>query len=573
MNYSFFDFLMLVGSLGLFLYGMKMMSEGLQRVAGDKMRSILSAITANRFKGLMTGLLITSIIQSSSATTVMVVSFVNAGLLTLVQSIGVIMGANIGTTVTAWLVSIFGFKFSISAITLPLIGISFPLVFSAKNKRKAWGEFLIGFALLFMGLDYLKNAVPNLQENPEILSFLQNYTTGGYGSILLFVFIGTVLTVIVQSSSATMAITLIMCSLGWIPFEIAAAMVLGENIGTTITANLAAIPANTTAKRAALSHTIFNLFGVCWMLIIFNPFINFIGYIANQIGIGTPIGMSVSDPHYQVATSYSLSMFHTLFNLCNTLLLIWFTNLIAKVVEKLIPTKIKDDEFRLKYISRGILSTSEVAVVQAKNEAIVFAERTQKMFGIVLEQYDQKNRSKAEALHNRVLKYEEISDRLEVEIAKFLSNAAENMQMSPSGNIAVNNLQRAVSEIESVADSCNNLSRNFMSKLEKDITLDPTLEARIDMMFSLVDKAIKQMVYIIKKNNYESKDVLESGNIEREINLLRTRLKNKNIEDIEAGIYSYQTGVIYMDIIAECEKMGDYIINVVEAFTGKENNI
>jgi phosphate:Na+ symporter len=413
MQYSFYDFLSLIGALGMFLYGMTLMSEGLQKVAGDKLRSILTIMTKNRFMGVITGLVITTIIQSSSATTVMVVSFVNAGLLSLIQAISVIMGANIGTTVTAWVISLFGFKFSIADIALPVIAVSIPFWLSSNSKRKSFGELLIGFALLFLGLELLKNSVPDLQQNPEILAFLQKFTGYGFGSVLLFMLIGSVLTVVVQSSSATMAITLIMCSKGWLPFELAAAMVLGENIGTTITANIAAIPANPSAKRAALAHTMFNVFGVIWALCLFFPFCEGISWLIGYLGQGSPSELmnltkqidpatmalitdskAVLTPEQaalqqqyldaQVATSFGLSLFHTMFNLINTTVMLGFVGLIAKTVTLIIPHKANDDEFRLAYISRGMLSTSELSIVQADKEILEFAQRNIKMFNIAI---------------------------------------------------------------------------------------------------------------------------------------------------------------------------------------------
>ena len=396
MNYSLLDFCTLIGSLGLFLYGMKLMSEALQKVAGDRMRAILSAMTKNRLTGVLTGILITALIQSSSATTVMVVSFVNAGLLTLVQSITVIMGANIGTTVTAWIISLLGFKVSISSIAVPLIALAIPFVFSSNNKRRYMGEFIIGFALLFMGLDGLKTNAPDLNANPSMLAFVQNYTDMGFLSVLLFLFIGALLTVIVQASAATMAITLIMCANGWIPFELAAAMVLGENIGTTITANLAAIPANVSAKRAAFSHLIFNIFGVIWMLVLFYPFTHMVSFLVERMGVGDPrdliefarsipeetmqliinnsseltaeqAGLHEQYLNYQVSTSYALSLFHTLFNVTNTFVMIWFVKPIANIVSFIIKKKETDEEFQLKYISTGMLSTSVLIFQLLKN--------------------------------------------------------------------------------------------------------------------------------------------------------------------------------------------------------------
>ena len=358
MEYGLFDFLKLIGSLGVFLYGMKLMSEALQKVAGERMRHILSAMTSNRVKGVITGILITAIIQSSSATTVMVVSFVNAGLLSLVESIGVIMGANVGTTVTAWLISILGFKVSMAEISLPMIGLCLPLLFSNKRSRKNWGELIIGFGLLFIGLEFLKNSMPNLDENPEMFTFLQEYADMGYASYILFMLIGTVLTILIQSSSATMALTLVMCANGWINFEIAASMVLGENIGTTVTANLAAMVANSTAKRAAFAHFLFNVFGVIWVLSIFPLFLGWIEALSVAMGIGNP-ETSVE------AVPMALSLFHTAFNISNVLILIWFTKLIARFATKIIPAQeTGNDAFKLKHIKIGLLSTPDTSLFQ-----------------------------------------------------------------------------------------------------------------------------------------------------------------------------------------------------------------
>jgi phosphate:Na+ symporter len=413
MNYSFLDFLTLVGALGMFLYGMKTMSEGLQKVAGNRLRNILSAMTTNRFTGVLTGLIITAIIQSSSATTVMVVSFVNAGLLSLAQAIGVIMGANVGTTVTAWIIALFGFTVDISALSLPVIAVGLPMLFSKKSNWKSLGEFIMGFALLFLGLYYLKTSVPDLQSHPEALSFIRNYTSLGYGSVLLFLLLGTVLTVIVQSSSATVAITLIMCAQGWIPFEMAAAMVLGENIGTTITANLAALPANASAKRAAIAHLMFNVFGVCWCILLFYPFTQLVSWIITRFGPGDPhelirflgtldpqtvelitSGQSLADAHLvalqkqllsmQVSVSFGLSLFHSMFNCCNICLMIWFVKLYVRICSAIIPAPGETEgDFQLKHISAGILSTSELSLMQARKEIAVYGDRTARMFEMV----------------------------------------------------------------------------------------------------------------------------------------------------------------------------------------------
>ena len=593
MEYSFYDFLTLIGALGLFLYGMKIMSEGLQKAAGNKLRAILAAMTKNRVAGVFTGVLITALIQSSSATTVMVVSFVNAGLLSLLQSITVIMGANIGTTVTAWLISLLGFKVSIAAFALPLIAVSIPFIFSAKSKNKSIGEFIMGFALLFMGLELLKNSVPDLKANPEILEFLTQYTTSGFGSVLTFLFIGTVLTIVVQSSSATMAITLIMVSKGWISYELGAAMVLGENIGTTITANIAAIPANVSAKRAALAHTAFNIFGVIWMLFLFYPFLNMITYLVTNFGPGDPTQLTSftssidaqtlntisSDSKnltesqtvlqsqlidYQLATSYGLSLFHTMFNLINTFIMVWFANLIAKLVTFVVKKKESDEEFQLKYISTGMLSTSELSLLQAWKELKVYSERTTRMFKLVRDLYYEENENEFVKKFSRIQKYENISDRMEVEIAKYLTKVAEG-RLSEDSKHQLQTMLRVVSEIESVGDSCYNLARTIMRKREDKSVYNSDMNANIDLMMNLVEGAIHQMNESLENNHISNEEVNRSVNIENEINNFRNQLKLQNVEDVKGKKYSYQASVTYMDIIVECEKMGDYIINVVEA--------
>lgn len=592
MTYSFYDFLTLVGSLGLFLYGMSLMSEALQKVAGTKLRNVLAAMTKNRFTGVLTGLMITAVIQSSSATTVMVVSFVNAGLLTLLQSITVIMGANIGTTVTAWIISVFGFKISIADVAIPLIGLSIPFIFSKKNKNKSWGEFILGFALLFFGLDLLKNSVPDLQNNPEILQFLTGFTQSGFGSVLIFVGIGTLMTIVVQSSSATVAITLIMCSKGWISFELGAAMVLGENIGTTITANLAAIPANVSAKRAALAHLTFNVFGVIWMLFLFYPFTRMIISIIDQFGPGNPTEitafahsidsktmnaissnqdlspgqMIIKDKlvTLQIATSFGLSLFHTIFNLINTFVMIWFVNIIAKIVSFVIKKKATDEEFQLQYISTGMLSTSELSVLQAWKEIKAYVDRTEKMFKMVRELYYEKNENEFVKKYSRIQKYESISDNMEVEIAKYLTKVAEG-RLSEDSKHQIQTMLRVISEIESIADGCYNLSRIIMRKREDKSQYIKDMDDNIDLMMNLVEGAIHQMKTGMHNDIVDNEELNLSVNLEHEINNFRNQLKFQNINDVNAQKYEYQASVTYMDLIVECEKMGDYIINVVEA--------
>ena len=573
MNYSFFDFLTLIGSLGLFLYGMKIMSEGLQKVAGNKLRSILSTMTKNRVMGVFTGMLVTAIIQSSTATTVMVVSFVNAGLLSLTQSISVIMGANIGTTVTAWVISLLGFQVSIAAFAIPLMAIAIPFIFSSKNKRKSIGEFIMGFAFLFMGIEMLKNSVPDLQSNPEILAFLMQYTDLGFGSVLIFLGVGALLTVIVQSSSATMAITLIMCAKGWIPFELAAAMVLGENIGTTLTANIAAIPANVSAKRAALSHLTFNVFGIIWVMCIFYPFIRLVGYLTGKIGPGDPtILTDVSVESYQIATSYGLSLFHTMFNITNTFVMIWLVKTIARTVSYIIPQKESDEEFSLKHISRGLLSTSELSLLQARKEIIVYSERTERMFKQVRDLYVEENENTLVKMFSRIEKYENISDRMEVEIADYLTKVAEG-RLGEDGKHELQGMLRVVSEIESVGDGCFNLAKTIMRKCDDKSNYTSEMNTNIELMMNLVEQSMQMMQKQLKSiNGINNDDYNRSENIENEINNFRNQLKLQNISDVKEQKYDYQASVTYMDIIGECEKTGDYIINVVEALNEMERS-
>ena len=555
MEYSFYDFLKLIGSLGLFLYGMKIMSEGLQKVAGDRLRSILTAMTTNRVTGVLTGVLITALIQSSSATTVMVVSFVNAGLLTLAESISVIMGANIGTTVTAWIISIFGFKVDMAAFALPLLAIALPLIFSGKSNRKSIGEFIFGFSFLFMGLSYLKANAPDLNANPEMLAFVQNYTDMGFFSILLFLFIGTILTMIVQASAATMAITLIMCANGWISLELGAALVLGENIGTTITANLAALTANTQAKRAALAHFVFNVFGVIWVLIIFHPFMELVNWVVDTF-------FQSNNP--EVAISYKLSAFHSIFNICNVCILIWGVKLIERTVCALIHPKEEDEEPRLRFITGGMLSTAELSILQARKEIHLFAERTHRMFGMVQDLMHTEKDDDFNKLFSRVEKYENISDNMELEIANYLNQVSEG-RLSSESKLQIRAMLREVTEIESIGDSCYNLARTINRKRQTNQDFTEKQYEHIHFMMKLTDDALAQMIVVVEKPEHQSIDVNKSFNIENEINNYRNQLKNQNILDVNNKEYDYQMGVYYMDIIAECEKLGDYVVNVVEA--------
>lgn len=605
MDYGLIDFLKLVGSLALFLYGMKIMSEGLQKLAGNKLRNILSAMTKNRIMGVLTGVLITALVQSSSATTVMVVSFVNAGLLSLIQSIGVIMGANIGTTVTAWIISFFGFgKFSISALSIPLMGIALPLIFSSKSKNKSLGEFIFGFAFLFMGLDFLKEAMPDLQNNPEILSFVQNFTGMGFLSTLLFLMVGTMLTILVQSSSATVALTLIMAVKGWIDFPSAAAMIMGENIGTTITANLAAIPANLSAKRTAFAHFMFNVLGVIWMLFIFQHFVQLVDNIVPSFASAhpsaiTPFVASLSPDEYaqistlsrseltpdlailqdryhtyQSATSYGLSLFHTLFNICNVTLMIWFVNLYEKICLTLIRPKKgeeEDEEFILQYISTGMASTDELSILQAEKEVEVYTARVKKMFGFVKKMTNLKNNDKKFLkLYNRTEKYEDISDRMEIEIGSYLSKVAEG-KLSNQSKERVRSILRAVTEIESIADAACNIARHLKRKMEAGVEFEENILENINSMYEQLDKAHDNMQTLLKNQKITETDLVNSKHIESSINEKRNLLKRENVENLNLMRYSYQNGVFYMDIISECERMGDYIMNVIESLERIQN--
>ena len=556
MEYSFYDLLKLLGSLAMFLYGMKIMSEGLQKFAGDRLRSILTAMTTNRVTGVLTGVLITALIQSSSATTVMVVSFVNAGLLSLSQSIGVIMGANIGTTVTAWIISALGFKVDMAAMSLPLLAVGVPLLFSGKSNRKSIGEFIFGFSFLFMGLSLLKANAPDLGKNPEMLSFVQNYTDMGFASVILFVLIGTVLTMIVQASAATMAITLIMCANGWISFELGAALVLGENIGTTITANLAALTGNTQSRRAAMAHLVFNIFGVIWVLCLFKPVTMGVSWFVEDI-------MQTVDP--AVAVSFKLSAFHTAFNICNVLILIWFVKFIETTVCRIIPQKETEEEYRLRFITGGLLSTAELSIVQARKEINLFAERMSRMFGMLKDLLHETNENEFNKLFSRIEKYENISDNMELEIANYLNKVTEG-RLSSESKLEIRGMLREVTEIESIGDSCYNLARTLNRKRSGGNDFTEKQYEHIHQMMQLTSDALTHMIAIVEDDNHVV-DVNKTFNLENEINNYRAQLKNQNVVDVNNKEYDYQMGVHYMDIIGECEKLADYVVNVVEART------
>jgi len=599
MNYSILDFLGLLGAVGLFLYGMKVMSEGLQKAAGDRLRNILSAMTRNRFTGTITGFFITALIQSSSASTVMVVSFVNAGLMTLAQSMAVIMGANVGTTATAWIIALFGFKVDISAFALPLIGLAVPLLFSKQGRTKSIGEFTIGFAFLFMGLDMISKYVPDLQNNPEMFNFLQHYTSMGFGSVLIFTLVGMVLTIIIQSSSATFAITLIMCSKGWVTFDLACALVLGSNIGTTITPLLASMSGNVAAKRTAMGHLLFNLLGTVWTLAVFFPFIDLNSWITEEIGQGNPTALytyvndlQANNPdiynqvlsgslptdsgdilrhrtiisQMQVSVSFGLSIFHTVFNLINLSIMIWLTGVYVKIVEWLVPARHHgDDEFQLKFISAGILSASELNISQAEKEMHVFAERVGRMLPMARDLVHTKAGSDDfNKNYSRLEKYEEISDRMELEIANYLNRCSEG-RLSNESKRRIGAMLGIDSEIESIADSLLGVGKILLRKQQSNVHFNEEIYKNIDLMFSYVDNAMTAMLKVLSDmEKVDEHDIISSYNREREINNLRNQLRTANVENINNGHYEYQSGIYYMDIVSTLEKTGDYIINVID---------
>ncbi len=559
----------LLGALGMFLYGMNLMSSGLQKVAGERLRSFLSAMTSNPLKGVMTGLGITTIIQSSSATTVMVVSFVNAGLLTLAQAIGVIMGANIGTTVTAWMVAWLGFKADISVLAVPLMLLGFLFSNSKKDQRKNIGELIVGFSLLFLGLSYMKESVPDLRQTPQVLEFVSNWASHGFGSVLLFLAFGTILTLVLQSSSATMAVTLIMLSMGWIPFNMACAMVLGENIGTTITANIAASVGNTQAKRAALSHTIFNLFGVLWALILYKPFLQLVGLVTEGLfGLPNPAaeGFAVSDSASAEGTAalYGLSMLHTLFNLTNTLLLVWFTRQIAKAVSWIIrtPKNQGKEVSRLKYISAGPLATPELSLGLAMDEIIHFAKISKNGAAYAQSAINESDSNKFEELRAKLVKYEEISDRIEFEIATFL-NGVSAEEVSESTSIKIKSMYKIIGELESLGDSGEAISRILSRKNIHKKQFDAEAIKNLNLMANAVSDAYDVMIEnLVAANRGELVDISNAYGAEDRLNTLRNDLRDAVIEEIENDGNNYQTNVYYMDIVNTFEQMGDFMINV-----------
>ena len=550
----------LVGSLALFLFGMKTMSEGLEKFAGDRLRSILAAMTKNRVMGVLTGILITALIQSSSATTVMVVSFVNAGLMTLSQSIGVIMGANIGTTVTAWIISAIGFKVNIAAFAIPLLAIGMPLIFSGKGNRKSIGEFIFGFSFLFMGLSFLQEAATDMNIGDMVAGMLAHVPQDSFLTIILFVIVGTLVTMIVQASAATMAITLMLFGMN-IPgfgFEQAAALAMGQNIGTTITAFMASLTANTQARRAALAHMFFNVFGVVVFLIVFYPACNAVSWFVDSVmGGGNDL--------------FKLSAFHTAFNIINTLLLIGFVRQIEMFVCKVLPMKAQDEDYRLKFISGGLLSTAELSIMEAQKEIHHFADRCQRMFSFVADLMQTDDEVAFNKIFSRIEKYENITDTMEMEIAAYLNKVSEG-RLSDTSKAQIQKMLRQITELESIGDSVYNLGRTLnRHRLHCQEAFTPEQIQHMKTMLQLVEGALEEMMRRIDLPVTRT-SITKSINIEHEVNNYRKQLRNQNLHDVNAGLYSYQLGVFYVDFISECEHLADYVMNVVQAGKGLNND-
>ena len=553
-------FMKIMGSLALLIYGMKVMSEALQKMAGSQLRHILGAMTTNRFTGMLTGTFITCAVQSSSATTVMTVSFVNAGLLTLAQAISVIMGANIGTTLTAWIMSL-GFNVDLTLVVFPAFFIGIILIYN--KKRRYIGDFLFGIAFLFFALVLLSSGGKDLdlEHNPAAIRFFSSFDTSSHMTILVFLLIGTVITCIVQSSAAVMAITILLCSTGVLPIYLGIALVMGENIGTTATANLAALGANTQARRAAFAHLLFNVFGVCWVMCLFYPFVNFVSGLVGY----DPVNDKSTAAEKAATLPIVLAMFHTCFNVCNTALLIWFIPQMERVVCWIIKSKANKDEddFRLRFIPSGIMKTPELSVLEASKEIHSYAERTHRMFGMVRDLLTTKDDDAFEKLYERIEKYEGISDNMEVEIAKYLDQVSD-AHLSDDTKEKVRDMLREITEIESIGDSCFNIARTISRLRSSKEEFTESQYDNIKHMFELTDDALSQMSVVLIKHKREV-DVNRTFAIESDINNYRALLRTQNINDINEHKYSYTAGTLYMDIIQECEKLGDYIVNVVEA--------
>lgn len=578
MDYSLLDFIALLGSVCLFLYGMKVMSEGLQKTAGERLRSYLNAMTRNRLMGVATGILVTALIQSSSASTVIAVSFVNAGLMSLEQSMAVIFGANLGTTFTSWLISILGFKVNTNVILLPLMALAVPMLFFKKNQVKSFGEFLIGFVFLFMGLAAINANVPDLGKSPELMAVVKDYTSMGFWSMLLFMGVGLIVTMIIQSSSATFALVLALGAKGWLPFDMACAMVLGGNVGTTIGPLLASLGGNVAAKKAAMGHLMYNIFTAAIMLVLFFPFTNglIVWLTRDVLHAGDPCllfntihGGAVNGETLQPmvgSLAIGMALWHTVYNILSLLVMIWFTKQYVKLVNWLVKShKKEEEEFQLKYIQGGILNASELNIMQAKREILVFAERVDRMLGMVKQLIHTKTGTEEfNKLYSRLGKYEDTSDRMEIEIANYLNKVVEG-RLSVDAKLQVATMLRCVSEIESIADSCYNIGRTLVRKEETGAHFGQENYKNIDTILKYVSEAMSNMIVILSDiDNVTNDDLMRSYDKEREINNYRNLLRTENVENINQQKYPYQAGIFYMDIVGECEKLGDYIINVID---------
>lgn len=561
MNFGFLSVLNILGALAFFIFGMKMMSDGIQKAAGGSLKSILGAMTKNRFLGVISGFLVTSFVQSSSATTVMTVSFVNAGLINLTQSAGILLGANIGTTITAWLVTLLGFKIKISILSLPLIAFSVPMLFAKRKKIKFYGEFILGFALLFWGLSELKDAVPDLNKTPEVLNFLQNYANGGFFSNCLFVLIGTIITVLVQSSSAAMALTITLSINGVIPFEVAAAMVLGENIGTTITAWLASIPANVHAKRAARIHSLFNVIGVVWMILLISFFIDLPVVIQwiNETILGS--NLDILSPE---GRGYGISIFHTAFNIINVFLLIWFIPWLVKTAIKMVKSKGELDEvFKLNYIGEGLLPSNELSLMEAKKEVKQFAETTAKMNNLIRKLVKENDSKAFDKLVIKIKKYEEVTDRFEEEIAIYLVKIGQGA-LTENMSLRIQALHKIIANLERVGDIYFRMSLTLEKKRDNKVWFTQKQRNQLYEYFTLIDQTFD----VAKKHldtDFEVKPLDKAIDLEHENNDLQNNLRKSHIEELESGEYDFKSGIYYRDLFMACEKIGDHLINVSES--------
>lgn len=563
MNFGFFEAFQILGALAFFIYGMKVMSEGIQRAAGSQLRNILRTMTKNRFLGVFTGFIITALVQSSSATTVMTVSFVNAGLLSLVESAGVMMGANIGTTITGWLVSLLGFKVKLAAYSIPLFAVAVPMIFSERGKLKYWGEFLLGFGILFLGLNYLKEAVPDLKQSPEILQFLANFTQWGIFSRLFFVLVGTLITIIVQSSSAAMAITLTMCAQGWLPFEVAASMILGENIGTTITAELASLVGNTNAKRSARIHSMFNIVGVTWMVIILPFFLPILGrFMQHWLGIGDPF----TNPD---AMPLGLSGFHTAFNALNVIIMLGFVPLLVRIAIWSVPTKKDedDDEVKLKFISTGAL-TPELATIELQKETAHFGEITSRMSEYTKQLINTNDAKLQKKLLKKLKKYEKITDRIEIEITEYVTKIS-NKELTQDTSLQMRSILNICNDLERIGDLFYQISKTIEKKIEDRDYFLPEQRENLNQMFVKVDAAFKIMCANLNTTSYKKVSKVKAEEAEKAINDWRDHMRDHNLSRLGDKDYKSTSAMIYNNIFSTLEKVGDHIINVTEAVVGE----